>query len=80
MNKKMPKGISAGALIFAVLLSASNIGITAAGDKDIGVDCFYGMRGLKPEVEEPVIETFPLYEKNIGASEVKLLCRTLLRC
>ncbi len=70
MNKKMPKGISAGALIFAVLLSASNIGITAAGDKDIGVDCFYGMRGLKPEVEEPVIETFPLYEKNIGASEV----------
>ena len=80
MNKKIPKGISAGALIFAVLLSVSNIGITAAGDKDIGAGCFYGMRGLEPEVEEPVIETFPLYEKKHRSVRSKCIYRTLLRC
>ena len=58
--KKVSKKISAGALILAALLSAANIGITAAGDKDIGADCFYGMRGLVPDEEEPIIEPFPI--------------------
>lgn len=56
--------------MFTLLLSSVNIGIFAedSTDSDFNASCFYGMRGLMPEIEELVIETPPVF--NVSDSQI----------
>lgn len=60
--------------MMTLLFSSVNIGIFAEDsiDSDNNASCFYGMRGLEPELEEPVIETPPILnvsDSQIGAAD-----------
>ncbi len=60
--KNIVKKTFSGLLMFTLLFSSVNTGIFAEDsiDSDNNASCFYGMRGLEPEIEEPIIEKLPI--------------------